>query len=372
MATNPMQRKARISFILGMFVTLLICGIIIALLFMQLKDLKDKEAAEKKEQVQVYALNTDVKSGQIITTDMYEKITVKKYMVPANAVGNVDNLNMYALQDKEGNGLFTKKDSNGNTAKNEDGNIKLYIKKDNKDYEVIEDTETGNYYYVDGGSKVFVELNSVPIIAKVDMQKNTVLTTEMLAKGMDSLADDVRRQEYNMFVLPMDLETGDYIDIRLMLPTGEDYIVIAKKEVEIPDVGGQVSADTIWLKVSEDEILTLSSVIVDAYRISGSKLYATKYTEAGIQKAATPTYIASAETINLINKDPNILAKAANALKERYNNIGYQDIRNNYINRAIEASGEEGESNVKSKMDESISTTQDSRRNYLNSLSGEE
>ena len=36
MATNPMQRKARNSFLLGMLVMLLISGVIIALLFMQL------------------------------------------------------------------------------------------------------------------------------------------------------------------------------------------------------------------------------------------------------------------------------------------------------------------------------------------------
>ena len=36
MATNPMQRKARNSFLLGMLVMLLIAGAVIALLFMQL------------------------------------------------------------------------------------------------------------------------------------------------------------------------------------------------------------------------------------------------------------------------------------------------------------------------------------------------
>ena len=36
MATNPMQRKARNSFLLGMLVMLLISGIVIALLLMQL------------------------------------------------------------------------------------------------------------------------------------------------------------------------------------------------------------------------------------------------------------------------------------------------------------------------------------------------
>ena len=42
MATNPMQRKARNSFLLGMLVMLLISGIIIALLFIQLINKKNK------------------------------------------------------------------------------------------------------------------------------------------------------------------------------------------------------------------------------------------------------------------------------------------------------------------------------------------
>ena len=41
MAVNPMQRKARNSFLLGMIATLLITGAIIVLLFLQLKKLND-------------------------------------------------------------------------------------------------------------------------------------------------------------------------------------------------------------------------------------------------------------------------------------------------------------------------------------------
>ena len=38
MATNPMQRKARNSFLLGIVVTLLITGAVIAFLILQLKN----------------------------------------------------------------------------------------------------------------------------------------------------------------------------------------------------------------------------------------------------------------------------------------------------------------------------------------------
>ena len=60
MATNPMQRKARNSFLLGVVITLLITGIIIAFLFLQLKNYKDKEAQEKANSVKVWVLSQNV------------------------------------------------------------------------------------------------------------------------------------------------------------------------------------------------------------------------------------------------------------------------------------------------------------------------
>ena len=48
MAINPMQRKARNSFLLGMFITLLITGAIIGLLAMQLMNRIKKEQEEAK------------------------------------------------------------------------------------------------------------------------------------------------------------------------------------------------------------------------------------------------------------------------------------------------------------------------------------
>ena len=154
-----------------------------------------------------------------------------------------------------------------------------------------------------------------------------------------------------------------------MLPSGQNYIVVAKKEVTIPNIAGTVSEDTVWLNLREDEILSISSAIVDAARINGAKLYVTKYTEAGMQKAATPTYVVSSETAALMNKDPNILDKAMKELKSRYENIGSTEIRNNYINRAIDNAGEEGETNLKT-MEESITKSQENRKKYLDSLSG--
>ena len=155
-----------------------------------------------------------------------------------------------------------------------------------------------------------------------------------------------------------------------MLPTGQDYIVVSKKEVEIPNIAGVDSSDTIWVNLSEDEILHMSCAIIDAYRINGSKLYVTKYTEAGMQEAAIPTYPASGEATALLQNDPNILEKAMNEIKNRYSNTNAAELRNDYINSAINAQGEQGQTNIQTNMSESITNSKNSRKEYLDSLAG--
>lgn len=361
MATNPMQRKARNSFLLGMLVMLLIAGVVIALLFMQLMNKIKKEKEELQASVNAYVLNQDVSSGQVITTDMLTLQTVNRNLVPSNATSDINLIQNYALQDKEGNEIYTK------TKNNE---TQLYITKNGTEYEVKKEDETDNYYITKNNNKEYLELNSVPLVAKVTMKKNTLLTTELLSKSDNIVQDDVRKQEYNMVVLPMDLVTGDYIDIRLMLPSGQDYIVISKKEVEIPVIDGVDSTDTIWINLSEDEILHMSCAIIDAYQIKGAKLYATKYTEAGMQEAAIPTYPVNASTSALLQSDPNILEKAMNEIKSRYNNTNATTLRNDYINSSINSQGEQAQSNLETNMQESITNSQNSRKEYLESLNG--
>ena len=173
-----------------------------------------------------------------------------------------------------------------------------------------------------------------------------------------------------MLVLPMDLATGDYIDIRLMLPTGQDYIVVSKKEVEIPIIGGVDSEDTIWVNLSEDEILHMSCAIYDAYRVNGAKLYATKYTEAGMQNASTPTYPINESTSRLLESDPNIVERVMEELRARYNNNNSATLRNDYINPVINSQGDQANTNLQTNMEESITNSKNSRKEYLDSLSG--
>ena len=131
MASNPMQRKARNSFLLGMLVMLLISGVVIALLFMQLMNKIKAEQEELKASVSAYVLTQDVKSGQVITKDMLKKQTVNKTLVPSNATSDISIIENYALQDKEVNSIVTKTKTVDNKTVSA-----LYITKDNKEYEV--------------------------------------------------------------------------------------------------------------------------------------------------------------------------------------------------------------------------------------------
>lgn len=411
MATNPMQRKARNSFLLGMLVMLLIAGVIIALLIMQLMNKIKEDQEELQASVNAYVLNQDVSSGQVITKDMMTKQAVNRNLVPSNATSDISLIENYALQDKEGNDIGTIYDKDGNTflymkkgdknrlieiesetdnyyMQKNDENYYVCIKKDNNENVVLyiendqnnklqKDDESGSYYIEENKRKTqvnvnkeYLELNSVPLIAKVTMKKNTLLTTELLSKSDNIVQDDVRKQEYNMVVLPIDLTTGDYIDIRAMFPNGQDFIVVAKKEVELPIIDGVDSADTIWMNLTEDEILHMSCAIIDVAQVKGAKLYATKYTEAGMQKAATPTYPVNESTSKLLQSDPNVLEKAMSEIRTRYSEGNSAELRNNYINSSINSQGEQAQSNLETNMQESITNSQNSRKEYLESLSG--
>ena len=54
MATNPMQRKSRISFLLGMLLMLIIAALVIAFLYMKIRSQQEDFIYENKESTRRY------------------------------------------------------------------------------------------------------------------------------------------------------------------------------------------------------------------------------------------------------------------------------------------------------------------------------
>lgn len=198
-------------------------------------------------------------------------------------------------------------------------------------------------------------------IAKLNLTKGLVLSRSMIQESDEKITADLREQQYNMVILPQYLDVEDYIDIRLTLANGQDYIVVSKKRIK------QISEDTIWIDMYEQETLVMTNAIVEAYKMPGAKLYATRYVEPGNQVDATPTYVPSATVINLMNTDPNIVQEARQALASRYANL--MPRREQEINGQLNAMDpQDANSNLESNLEQEITKSKEARKEYLESL----
>lgn len=413
MATlNPLEQKARSSFIKGFIIAILIgivgCGILGA----QIYKMNGEKAQEEAKKKSVMVLTQDVSSGELITSEMLKTISIDESAIQTAAINSYSQLSSYFAYDTNGNKITTEEDSDStetsrnttnntttNTVASTTTNTKtsnksattskyIYIaaesgQQNNGKYKLEED-ENGKYYYVDSQNQTqYITLADTALVAKIDLGKNTIISANMLTESNEQTKDDMREQEYNMILLPTNLADNDIVDIRLRLPDGTDYIVLSKKrvrtqsglakETDSTTSSAILTSDydkTMLLNVTEDEILTMNAAIVDAYKITGCKLYAIKYIEPGIQKAATATYIPSRTTLELIQNDPNIVNEAKNSLITFYNE-NYAKYRTS-IQNAVDGSGDsdELESNVESKTSSEISEQQSERSTYLQALEG--
>lgn len=279
MAMNPMQRKIRNSFLFGFLVAVIIAAVVVALLYMRVKGLKEEIVKIQKEQevsvTKVFAVVQDVQKDETLTqsseSENAEKkidiISVPSQQVPDNAItpSNIDEL--YAI------------DPNS----------------DNLEYEMT---------------------------AKLNLSKNTVLTTDMVEKS--SKSGTFRMAEYTMISLPSKLKQDDYIDIRIAYPTSADFVVLSKVKVQ------DANTNTIWLKLPESQLLLLNNAILESYIVEGTKLYATQYIDAA-QAELNSTYVPNSTVASLIQAN-NFTEDDQNIIDEANNDV--MDIRK-YIDSVL-------------------------------------
>lgn len=144
---------------------------------------------------------------------------------------------------------------------------------------------------------------------KLALKKDTPLVEPMLYQD-GVTPNDLRFQEFKLITLPSNLVKDDFVDVRVKFPTGQDYILLAKKKVK------DLAAGTVWYEMNETEILSMSSGIVDAY-INDAAIYALKYADPYMQEKAIVNYPPNEKVIDLMNSDPNIVKKATAELERR-------------------------------------------------------
>ena len=329
MATNPMQKKSRISFMLGMLLMLIIAALVVAFLYMKIRSQQEEIQKYKTSTTSVYILNQDVKSGQVLEPSMFTLKQVSRTTIPANATTDiVSTLSSYSLATKDGMAIYYNPGVAGNTENPTYYFIQIgeerkpiYITDSQGKTVLASNLSTSDkaFYFAGANNtqKTEIEISEEAVAAKVDMNANTVITGSLITRTNEVVSNDLRKVEYNVINLPVDLAPNEYIDVRLTLPNGQNYIVVSKKRVSIPAVDAQYLSDTIQMNLTEEEILTLSCAIYENYKMKGSKLEAVRYTDAGLQTAATKTYQPNDFVYTLIHNDPNVVNTAIKNIKER-------------------------------------------------------
>lgn len=150
-------------------------------------------------------------------------------------------------------------------------------------------------------------------MARVRLTKGTVLDECMVCEK-ETLGDGLRQTSYSYIKQTAQLKQGDYVDVRISFPNGADFVVLSKKKVlkALKTQEQNSLADALYFALTEEEIMRMSSGVVDAYLTEGAYLYTVQYI-SDTQKGAIVNYPVNEVVEKLIKKDPNIVKIAQDA-----------------------------------------------------------
>lgn len=143
-------------------------------------------------------------------------------------------------------------------------------------------------------------INTVPV--------DTPILSYMIAH--DDVSETDREYEVRVANVMTSQADNDLIDIRILFPNGKDYAIVTKKRVQ--NLNTETASFTCLL--DEEEILRMAAATIDAFTVSGTYIYTTRYTEDVNYTETIPTYPVRQETVALMREDPNILEVAQNTI----------------------------------------------------------
>lgn len=140
---------------------------------------------------------------------------------------------------------------------------------------------------------------------KVSLAKGAALCADLVYEGAP-VPEDERSVELQELYLPQTLHENEFVDIRIVFPDGEDYLVVGHKRVYriIRDEAGETQA--IQLRFLEEELLRYQAARVDTTVYRDTALYAVPYV-GEFQQAAEVYYPVNPAVFRLLQWDPNIV-----------------------------------------------------------------
>lgn len=173
---------------------------------------------------------------------------------------------------------------------------------------------------------VYLKLSSNFEVKTIEEKKDSLSSSsEIILKSKQTpmrndITDDLRLHYYSNIKLSDKVSIGDYIDVRISYANGMDFIILPKKKVLDVSISNNNLDSALWLEVSEEEILRMSSAFVDMNHHESCLVYAIKYLNE-TQNIAKANYPVNEEVRKLIDSDPNIINKGINLIESTYRNV---------------------------------------------------
>lgn len=140
---------------------------------------------------------------------------------------------------------------------------------------------------------------------KVSLTKGAALSADVVYEG-EPITDDERRVELCELDLPQTLRENEFVDIRIVFPNGEDYLVVGHKQVYGIIRDEEEDASVLQLRFLEEELLRYQAACVDTRTYRDTRLYAVQYT-GEFQTAGQVYYPVNRAVFRLMQWDPNIV-----------------------------------------------------------------
>lgn len=134
---------------------------------------------------------------------------------------------------------------------------------------------------------------------KIGLKEGTVITVEDIVS--EKIDNTWRYYDMILDETPIGITAGDYVDIRISFPFGEDFIAMSHKKVQ------EINSGILKLIVDEQDIVAYNSMLLDKALYGGVKIYAIKYVDGGAQVGAENFYPVQTNLSEISVLDPNIL-----------------------------------------------------------------
>ena len=152
-------------------------------------------------------------------------------------------------------------------------------------------------------SQILISAEDIGSVVAVDIAANNLVTKSMiLSKEYD---DSLRETQFDVIVLNSNLRDGDVVDVRIRFQNGEDYVVLAQKQLFHLSLPNAVC----YMHLTEDELQLMASAIVDAGCYE-AVLYTVKYVASNVQSASQITYQPSEAVLEVMKNNPNAVKDA--------------------------------------------------------------